>query len=103
MVKRGIFILGLAILGLHHPVQATEPTREDMQAQIDKLQAKVDRLEALQENLATREQVDATVKQVMQDAEQRSQLSRRVISPQDIPMGNSCFKVVTGDSVCTLI
>ncbi len=95
MVKRGIFILGLAILGLHHPVQATEPTREDMQAQIDKLQAKVDRLEALQENLATREQVDATVKQVMQDAEQRSQL----FAPGDFTAGYSDrkFLLQSGD------
>ena len=100
MAKRAIFISGLAILGFLHPVQATEPTREDMQAQIDRLQAKVDRLEAMQDNLVTREQVDATVKQVMQDAEQRSQL----FAPSDFTAGysdgNSFFKVRMDGSVC---
>ena len=85
-MNQRLFILAFMVVAcVAMSARADDPTREQMQKEIDELKAKVDRLEAMQENIVTREQVDETVKQVMKDAEQRSQL----FAPGDFTAGYS--------------
>jgi hypothetical protein len=66
-------VMGLSVAT---SVLAADPTKEDLQKEIDALKAKVDQLEQTQQQQAitTRADVDATVKAVLQDADRRSQL-----------------------------
>jgi len=69
-----VYVAAMAALGIATTIYAAEPTREELQAQLDELKAKVSQLEQAQQNFVNRQDVDATVKAILQDADQRSKL-----------------------------
>jgi len=69
-----LYTAAMAGLGISSVVFAVEPSREELQQQINDLKAKVDQLQAAQQNMVTRQDVDQTVKAILQDADKRSQL-----------------------------
>jgi hypothetical protein len=69
-----LYAAAMAALGITTTLYAAEPTREELQQELDELKAKVAQLEDAQQNFVNKQDVDATVKAILQDADQRSKL-----------------------------